>query len=167
MLRATIDEPIPLQVQVADGRTDLYARVQLYESGNSTPISVVSLPHINEGLYGDTTILTTDGHFTAQYQLFEDPSFTVAANYDYEIESIEASSDKTNILRLLGLSYHNATMEPIEYNEGGCLTDAIIRSYDSEANVNLNDGVTGLLFSWTIKVAYTGGQLTSYKITLD
>lgn len=167
MLRATIDEPVPLQVQVADGRTDLFARAQLYEVGNVVPVATVALPHINEGLYGSVTTLTTDGFFTAQYQLFEDAGFTISANYDYEIESIEASSDKTNLLRLLGLSYHNSTMEPLVYNAEGCLTDAKIRAYNSDTNAQLDDGVTGLLFSWTIKVTYTGGQLVNYMITLD
>lgn len=167
MLRATIDEPIPLQVQVADGRTDLFARVRMYALGSPTPVAIISLPHINDGLYGSAYTLTVGGFFTAQYQVFEDPGFTIAANYDYEVESIEANSDKTNLLRLLGLNYHNAIMTPLQYNGEGCLTDARIRAYDSDTNTELDDGATGLLFSWTIKVTYTGGQLTNYEITLD
>lgn len=167
MLRATIDEPVPLQVQAADGRTDLFARARVYETGNSTPISTVALPHIAGGLYGSTITFTIDGYFTSQYQLFTDAGFTAEAKYDIEVEVIEANSDKTNILRLLGLTHHNSVLEPLVYNAEGCMTDAQVRAYDSEANAQLDDGSTGLLFSWTIKVTYTGGQMTNYLVTLD
>lgn len=167
MLRATIDEPIPLQVQVADGRTDLFARAQVYEVGNPVPISTVSLPHVNDGLYGSTITFTVSGYFTAQYQIFTDAGFTTEAKYDIEVETIEANSDKTNILRLLGLTHHNSVLEPTAYNAEGCLTDAKVRAYDSETNAQNDDGSTGLLFSWTIKVTYTGGQMAKYLVTLD
>ena len=167
MLRATLNEPTPLQVQVADGRTDLFARAQVYEAGNTIPIATVSLAHINDGLYGSTHTFTDGGYFTAQYQLFEDAGFTVEASYDLEIETVEASNDKTNILRLLGLNYHNSVMEPLAYDASGCLTDAKVRAYDTATNAQVDDGVTGLLFSWTIEITYTGGQLVKYMITLD
>lgn len=167
MLRATIDEPVPLQVQAADGRTDLFARAQVFEVGSSVPVSTVALPHIAGGLYGSTITFTISGYFTAQYQLFEDAGFTSEAGYDIEVEVIEANSDKTNILRLLGLSHHNSVLEPLDYNAEGCMTKAAVRAYDSDLNATADDGSTGLLFSWTIDVSYTGGQMTKYLVTLD
>lgn len=168
MLRATIDEPVPLQVQVADGRTDLFARVRIYDiSGTEIGGSPISLPHIADGLHGATATFNTEGYFTAQYQIFEDAGFAAPASYDFEVEVIEANSDKTNLLRLLGLTNENSVLEPTAYDAEGCMTDAKIRAYNSGANAALDDGATGLLFSWTIKVTYTGGQLTKYLVTLD
>ena len=42
-----------------------------------------------------------------------------------------------------------------------------IRAYNNPTNASTDDGSTGLLFSWTIKVTYTGGQLAKYLVTLN
>lgn len=164
MLRATLNQPVPLQVLAADGKTDLYAQAALYADGS--PLATVSLPHIDGGLYGATYTATQEGYLSVVYKLFYDAGLTVPADYDYEAETVEVSSDKTNILRILGLLHENAVLDQQTYDGGGSLISARLRVYDSKTNA-LSAGLTGLSFTYAIQASYSNGQLTNWKITRE
>lgn len=171
MLRATIDEPTPLQVQVGDGRTDLFARVRLFDpAGSELTGSPVSLPHLTGGLYGATFTFDTEGYSTAVYNLYEDAGFTLDASYDIEAEVIEAVPDKFNIKKILGLTHGNTLEDSHDYDVAGNITSIRVRNYDSEANAAAAEltspagGTTGLLFTWTITMEYTANRLTKYLV---
>jgi len=171
MLRATIGEPIPLQAQVADGRTDLFARARVYDVGG-TEIggSPVSLPHLGEGLHGSTFTFTVEGFFTAQYQIFEDAGFLTPADYDIEVEVLESAPDKFNIKKILGLVHGNTVEDSHDYDLVGNINSIRVRNYDTKANAKAAEataplgGTTGLLFTWTITMEYTAGRLTKYTV---
>jgi hypothetical protein len=162
MLRATLQESIPLQVLAADGRTDLFARVTIYQ--DVFVLGTLDLPHIDQGLYGSSYTPTQEGYLTARYALYEDVGFTVPASYDLEAELIEVSSDKTNILRILGLMHENSVLDQTVYDNHGNLLSGRIRAYDTKANAQAA-GLTGLRFTWAVTATYTGpGMLTRYGI---
>ena len=165
MLRATLQEPVPLQVLAADGRTDLFAQAKLFDPAG-TPITTISLPHLAEGIYGSTYVPTSEGYFSVRYELFEDSGFTIQAPYDLEAEIVETSTDKTNILRILGLVHDNTVIDQQVYNLDGCLTSARVRQYDTKANT-VAAGATGLLNTWTISASYSSGQLVDYKVVRE
>lgn len=171
MLRATIDEPTPLQVQVADGRTDLFARVRLYDpAGSELTGSPLTLPHLTNGLYGSIFTFADEGYTTAVYSLFEDVGFATAADYDISAEVIEAVPDKFNIKKILGLSHSDTLEDSHDYDVGGNIIFIRVRSYDSAANASAAKitspagGTTGLLFTWSITMEYTANRLTKYLV---
>lgn len=171
MLRATIDEPTPLQVQVADGRTDLFARVRLYDpAGTELVGSPISLPHLADGLYGSIFTFTDEGYSTAVYNLYEDAGFAIGADYDYEAEVIEAVPDKFNIKKILGLSHSDTIEDSHAYDVAGNIVFIRVRSYDSGANATAAGvtspagGTIGLLFTWSITMEYTANRLTKYLV---
>ena len=164
MLRATLNESVPLQVLASDGRADLYARAFLYF--NAALVTSFDLTNIGNGLYGTTWTPDTEGYYSVIYQLFLDAGFTVAGDYDLESETVEVCSDKTNLLRILGLLHQDAVFDNQTYDGEGNFTGGRLRCYDSKANA-LSAGLTGLLFTYTITASYTGGQLSSYRITKE
>lgn len=166
MIRATLGEAVPLQVQVGSGQTDLYGRAKLYDITGSL-ITTVSLPHIDGGLYGSTYIFNTAGYYTAVYQLFLDAGFSTASNLDVEAESIEANSDKTNILRILGLTHDNVAVDQHSYNLEGNLLSARVRHYDTKANAQAA-GASGLLNTWTVTATYdANNRLETYEVVRE
>jgi hypothetical protein len=164
MLRATLNQAVPLQVLAADGRTDLFARATLY--ANEAVLTVLTLPHIASGLYGTNYTPDAEGYISAVYELFFDSGFTAAANYDLESEMMEVSSDKTNILRILGLLHENTVFDNQVYDSGGNLVSGRLRAYDTKSHA-LTAGLPGLLFTWAVSASYTGGQLSQYLITRE
>jgi hypothetical protein len=162
-MRATKNEPVPLQVVAGDAQTGgLFARALVYQ-GN-TLVATLPLPHIASGIYGTVNTFAVEGYYSVLYQFFLDSGFTSPApEYDVGSEIIEVSSDKTNLIRLLGLAHENAVFDQQVYDGDGNLTSGRIRSYDSDVHANAA-GATGLLFTWTITAVYTAGNLTSYKI---
>jgi len=164
MLRATLNEPVPLQIFVPDGRTDLYARVRVIDTLGSIITTLYPL-HQTGGLYSVTWTSTLEGYYSAVYELFEDAGLTIPADYDRDAEVLEVSSDKTNIIRLLGLHHENALLDQ-EIHVGGRLTSARLRMYNSAANLAAAaatsplGGTTGLLFTWQIAAAYDGMNLS-------
>lgn len=166
MIRATLGEAIPLQVQAGAGETDLYARVKLYDLTGSL-VTTVSLSHIDNGLYGTTYTFTSDGHYTAVYQLFLDAGFISPSTYDIEAESVEANSDKTNILRLLGLTHDNVYIDQQSYDNDGNLTSSRVRHYDSKASAQTHHDVNGLLNTWTVTATYELGRLKTYEVVRE
>ena len=173
MLRATIGEAAPLQIQVGDGRADLYPQVSVHNIAGAVVVGPMDLPHFAEGLYGSSHTFTVDGMFTAVYRLYEDAAHTVLADYDIEAESIEATSDKTNILKMLGIVHHNTVEDMYTYDGAGNLTSVRVRAYDSETNAlaakatSPANGTIGLLFSWNITAQYSGGRLSLYAEVED
>lgn len=165
MIRATLDEATPLQVQVGTGSDVLYARVKVYDITGSLSFTL-SLPHIDNGLYGDTHTFTTGGFYTAVYQIFEDAGFITTANFDIEAETIEANSDKTNILRLLGLTHDNVFIDGHVYDANNNLTSTRVRHYDSKANAE-SHGASGLLNTWTVTATYALERLNTYTIVRE
>jgi len=171
MFRATISEPVPLQAQIADGRTDLFVRARVYDvGGTELGGSPVSLPHLEDGLHGSTFTFTVEGFFTAQYQIFEDAGFLTPAEYDVEVEVIESVPDKFNIKKILGLVHGNTVEDSHDYDVAGNITEIRVRNYDTKANAAAAaatapaGGTTGLLFTWTISMEYTANRLTKYVV---
>lgn len=163
-LRATLNEPVPLQALASDGRTDLYVRVTILDPAFST-IATLYPVHITKGLYSVNWTPVAEGYYSAIYEFFTDAGYsTVALDYPNGGESIEVSSDKTNILRLLGLNHENAVLDQQTYDGARRLLSARLRAYNSKANAEAA-GVTGLLFEWRIVTAYDAqNRATLFRI---
>ena len=165
MLRATLQQAVPLQALAADGRTDLYARAELFDGAVS--IGIFPLPHLAGGLYGSTHVPSAEGYLTAVFSFFEDAGYTIPAYYDLGAETIEVSSDKTNIMRILGLLHENSVVDLQTYNVNGDLLTARVRAYDSKPNA-LTAGLTGLRYTWSVVAVYNlTGELIKYGITRE
>lgn len=161
MLRATLNEPVPLQVLASDGRTDLFAQALIYQG--ATLLTTLSLPHLDTGLYGANHTPSAEGYFSVIYKLFYDAGFTVPADYDFESEILEVDTFKTNLLRVLGLLHHNAVLDQQIYDTAGNLLTARLRSYNSVLNAQAG-GLTGLLFTWNVVAEYTSGRVSRFSI---
>ena len=162
MIRATLGEQTPIQVQVSTGQSDLFARAKIYDLTGSL-VTTLSLPHIDNGLYGTTLTFSIEGHYTAIYQLFLDAGFTSPSTFDIEAEAIEANSDKTNILRILGLTHDNVSIDSHTYDLQGNLLTSRIRHYDTKANADAA-GTLGLLNTWQVTASYSSDRLDTYKV---
>ena len=165
MFRATLGEAVPLQVQVGTGQDDLYARAKIYDIAGSL-IATLSLPHIDNGLYGTTHTFNTEGHYTIVYQLFLDATFITASDFDIEAETVEANSDKTNILRILGLTHDNVHIDSHTYDLQGNLLTVRVRHYDTKANAQAH-GTLGLLNTWNITATYESDRLKTYEVVRE
>lgn len=164
MLRATLNEQVPLQVLAADGRTDLYAQATLYRG--DTVLDTLDLPHIDRGLYGLTYLPAAEGYLTLVYRLFSDSGRAIPAPYDLDAEIVEVSSDKVNLLRILGMMHENAVYDQQVYDAGRNLTAGRVRCYKSKAAALAQDPA-GLLFTYQLTAAYTNGNLSFYRITRE
>jgi len=164
-MRATLNEPVPLQALANDGNVGLFVRVTVLNPALAVD-STLYPTHITKGLYSVNWTPLTEGYFSIVYEFFLDAGYTVVA-YDYPqgAESIEVSSDKTNLLRLLGLEHENTVLDNQVYNAHRHLTSARLRSYNSAANA-VAAGVTGLLFEWNIVATYDGSELNN-KFRID
>jgi hypothetical protein len=163
MLRATLSESVPLQIFVPDGRTDLYARVRVVNAIGGI-IATLFPAHLTNGLYSADWTPSIEGYFSAIYELFLDAGLTMVAEYERDAEMIEVSSDKTNLLRLLGLAHENAVLDQQVYGSNGRLQSARLRAYDSAANAQAA-GASGLRFTWQISATYTmTNQSETFKI---
>jgi hypothetical protein len=165
MLRATLGESLPVQIQASSGESALYARAKIYDI-YGTNVSTIALPHIAGGLYGTTHIFSGAGYYTIVYQLFLDSGFSSPAEFDIEAETVEANSDKTNILRILGLTHDNTVLDNHVYNVEGNLTNVRVRSYDSKANA-LAAGAAGLENTWSISAVYSSSRLETYTVVRE
>lgn len=165
MLRATLEEPVPLQIQVSDGQVGLFGRVRIYDSLGSLH-TTLSLTHIDNGLYGASHTFLTAGHYTVVYQLFLDSGFTVPSDFDIQAETVEANSDKTNILRLLGLTHDNVVIDNQTYNLQGNLLTSRVRQYETKAQAELA-GTSGLLNTWSMTASFSGDKLQRYTMVRE
>lgn len=164
MLRATLNEPVPLQAFATDGNEDLFVRVRLYNAAGNV-VATLTPAHVANGLYSINWTPTTDGYYTAVYDFFTDAGFTeVSVDHERAAEQVEVSSDKTNIMRLLGLAHENAILDQQLYDGNRRLVSARLRAYDSKANAQAG-GTQGLLFQWTVGAAYDAqARATLFKI---
>lgn len=164
MIRATLDEAVPLQLKLADGNTALYSDAVIYDSAGAV-VTTVILPHVADGLYSATWAPDTEGHYGVFYGLYSDAERTVSVSDEYTPagETIEVSSDKTNIMRLLGLMHENARIDDCNYTTDGRLQSARLRVWDSADNANAG-GATGLLYEYEATSTFSGGLMSSYKI---
>jgi hypothetical protein len=165
MISATLYEATPLTILAADGRNDLYGRVQLYNA-NGTLIQVIPVAHVADGLYSVLWTPQSEGYYTVISQFFYDPNYTVPANYERTGELIEVSTTKTNILRIMGLHHENSVLDQQQYDADGNMLQARLRCYDTKANATLG-GNTGIRFIYTISASYTNGALTRYMVTRE
>lgn len=153
MLRATLNEPVPLQAFATDGNEDLFVRVRLHEAAG-TVIETLTPAHVTGGLYSVSWTPDTEGYYTAVYEFFVDAALTqVSLDHERAAEQVEVSSDKTNILRLLGLAHENAILDQQVYDGNRRLVSARLRAYDSKVNAQAA-GTQGLLFQWTVGAQY-------------
>ena len=164
MLRATLHEPSPLQLVLADDRPDRYVEVHVYR--DNTVVTILSVPHIDHGYYSAMYTPTQEGYLTAVYRVYEDSYFEVPTDYEVATDVIEVCSDKTNILRLLGMLHENAVFDQQVYNLVGKLTGGRLRCFTSKAAADAQD-TGGLVFAYQITAEYSNNQLSSYKITRE
>lgn len=165
MLHATLGEPIPLQVAASDGRSDLFGRIRVIDSLGAV-VATLSTTHVVDGLYGVSWTPSVEGYFSYLADLYFDAGFTIPASYERLAETIEVDSQKTNILRVLGLMHQNAVLDNQSYTPQGQLLSARIRVYDTKANAQLASA-GGLRFVYTVQATYNATELTSYKILLE
>ena len=161
-MHATTNESVPLRIVTSDGRTDLFGRAYVYSA--AVLIETIDLPHLADGMYGSSFTPTSDGYLSVLYKLFTDAGHTIPGPYGTEAETIEVDSLKTNILRVLGLLHHNSAIDQQIYNLAGNMTSSRVRAYDSSVNAEAG-GVTGLLYTWSVEVEYSGTQVTKFLIT--
>lgn len=104
---------------------------------------------------------------------------TVITNLAAAVTSIKGPDSRNNtdvynfvsdthdvVHELLGLLHKNAVVANQTYNAGGRLTGATLKVYDTDAHASLNDGVTGLLKTYTIFSTYDGqSHETLYRLT--
>jgi hypothetical protein len=161
-MHATVNEPVPLCVVLADGVTTLFARAFVYNG--SSLLTTVDLPHITNGMYQAEYTPTEEEYLTVLYKVYTDSGYTTLGLYGTEVETIEVNSLKTNVLRILGLLHQNSVIDQEVYNVDGNMVSSRIRSYDSAANATAA-GSTGLLFTWQVSVTYTiGSKISNFTI---
>ncbi len=152
-MRATLNEPVPVQALANDGRTTLFVRATILKPDLSVETTLYPT-HVTTGLYSVNWVPSAEGFFSCIFEFFEDALYSVPAmDYPNAGESIEVSADKTNIMRLLGLNHENAVFDNQTYDGAKRLTGGRLRAYDSKANA-IAAGVTGLLYEWNVVAAY-------------
>jgi len=152
-MRATLNEPVPLQALADDGRTTLFVRATILDPALAL-VTTLFPTHSTKGLYSVNWTPTVEGFFSVIFEFFDDALFAIpAVDYANRGESVEVTSEKTNLARLLGLTHENSVLDNQVYNAGKRLLSARLRSYNSAANA-VAAGVTGLLFEWNIVAAY-------------
>lgn len=170
MILATVNQPVLLSLLISDGTPSLYARAQVYDSGNNF-ITSISLPNVTGGLYQANYTPITEGLFAVIYELYTDVGFTIDAGYELQGETLDVNSVRTNIQRVLGLLHENTVVDQEVYDSDMHLLSARIRSYDNASHaaaayaVSPNPYNTGLQFSWTVQATWSGGVATKYNIT--
>lgn len=95
------------------------------------------------------------------YDVFTYPFlFTLTSN-------VKQSSDAGPKLdRVLGLSMENSYLKDQVYS-GGKLISYIMEVYNSKTNVDIHDGVTGLLYTYGGSFTYSGDQISSFKMSRE
>lgn len=168
-LTTTVNEATVLSILAADGRTDLYAQIRVYDSlGGLT--ATVNPPHITEGLYQIAYTPSVEGVFSYVGQFYLDAGRTLDAGYDKQGETLTVDNTKNLILRILGLQHQNALVDSTVHDADRNLTSARIRVYDSDVNVAAAAAIspatynTGLLFQYQISASFFSGVLQKYRI---
>lgn len=167
MAHATPNEQIPLEALITDGNTDLFGEARVYDA-NSNLVAVLDLTYQTDGLYRATWTPTDEGYYTVIYSFFYDNLKTISADDEYPKagEQINVTSEKTNIMRILGLLHENAVLDQTIYTAEGVLTGGRLRVYDSKANALLA-GSTGLIYEYKITADISAGLTQKYSITRE
>lgn len=169
LLLATPNVATPLHAVASDGATALFVQAKIYDALGAL-VTTIPLPHVVAGLYVASYTPPTEGLFTVIYTFYTDPGFTIPALYDVGVETLDVNSERTNILRLLGLLHENAVVDLNVYDADENLTSARIRVYDSSANATAASAISpaaylvGLRFEYTVTATYAGGLLKKYVI---
>lgn len=165
MIQASLNETVPLRILAADGRTDLYAQIRVYNA-IGTLVQSLSAPHLAEGVYATTWTPNIEGYYSLVGQFYFDSMFTADAGYEKTGDLVDVSTIKSNILRILGLQHENTVVDQQVYDVDQNLISARVRCYDSKANA-LSAGATGLRFTYTVTAEYSGGLLSNYTMVRD
>lgn len=140
------------------GLTDL--RAQLVDSAGTNVGSAVSTGFVEIGASGN--YLWTYTAFPAGHRggckFYSNAAPTVFLAF-VAINPEEGE----HVARLLGLSQDNWVMGDTVYDGNGNLTAATIYVYDTAAHATTHDGVTGLVYKWTISGVFSGTSLTLAK----
>ncbi len=147
----------------------------MYWTGAAWQVAIADIPMIENA---DTTnfagdwsyAFDTTPHAIAENyysQVVDDSGNAVNAPFEIDVANVgsgvAALSDNVN--RILGLQKDNFVHEPLTYNENGTMKTGRIRVYDSVANANTDDGVTGLLYAYDITAELTLNKLIKYTQT--
>jgi ribosomal protein S24E len=162
MLVAHQNEPVPLRLLAADGRASLFARLNVYDTAGSL-VATLAAAHLDEGLYTATWTPASEGMFTVVGRFFLDAMFTIDAEYERVAETVEVSTIKSKLSKILGLVHDNVVIDQHGYDGNGNLTTARLRTYDSSANAAAA-GVTGHLKTYRMLASYTGTQQNSFTM---
>lgn len=169
-LLATTNRPVNIEILASDGNTALFGQARIYNSAGAL-VTTLSLVHIAEGLYSVTWTPTTEDIYSAITQLYTDAGHTIDAGYEKGGEQVDVNSERTNILRLLGLVQENSVIDLQTYDSDQNLLSARLRCYDGSANASAAAAIspavynTGKLFEYSVTAAYGGGLLSKYFIT--
>lgn len=162
MITANINEIVPLQILVSDGNDLLFGRVTIYDSLGAL-VTTLDTNNFTEGLYSVNWTPNTEGYYSFIGELFSDSLKTIPASYDKVTELIEVSSQKNNILRLLGLVHQNSVVDNATYDPDGNLISSRLRCYDSAINA-IPGGSSGLLFEYEINATYSNNMMTTFTL---
>lgn len=97
---------------------------------------------------------------------------SVSTDKDDEIDAIKAMTDnlpsdtEALLLQQLGLADKNSYIDNYTFDGSDRMTGCRKRVYDSKANAEAH-GATGLLYTFTVTVAYSGNDIASYLVVLE
>ena len=88
-------------------------------------------------------------------------SFSYVGDY---IDPLETKIDSQNdsIARILGLVHQNFVLDPTEFSTDNEMTKGDVRIYDTPANATTDNGVTGLLYEFSIDAPRINGMLDKF-----
>ncbi len=99
------------------------------------------------------------------------PTSSYTAPDNTGITAIQAVTDTinwTDIGRLLGLSLENHVEDSVTRDTRGNKTSSVMWVYDTKANAQTHDGLTGLTAKYTVTAAYDGnGRMTGLTSVLE
>lgn len=99
-----VGAPVNLEVQAADGRTDLYARGTVVLG--PALVTEIDLPHVGSGIYRAQWTPLAPGVYSAAAQLFLDPARTTDAGYDVASSQVDATVDGSPTVYYPGDTVH-------------------------------------------------------------
>jgi hypothetical protein len=145
-IQADLDNPDQFKADVSALATEANA--------TTNTNNIIAEIDVNEGKIDDldTALTSIDGKID---------------NVQTDITSIEIKIDTSldRFARLLGLSHENTYV--INNFVDGKHVSSTIELYDSKANAQTHDGVTGLIARYTLSVTYTGVDPRTYLMVKD
>ena len=101
-----------------------------------------------------------------------DPSAVADAVWDESLaDHLTTGSTGEALNKTLGLMFENSVMEPLTFQDDGNGNKIMVtgeqRVYNSKANAETDDGVTGLDAKYSITQAHVGDKLTKYTQVLE